>query len=55
MFSILFYNDFNILKINALIGAVRFNIYFFNSWRRLFLFNLIVKTIQKYFARPYNP
>jgi hypothetical protein len=21
----------------------------------LFLFNLIVKTIQKYFARPYNP
>ena len=32
-----------------------FNIYFFNSWRRLFLFNLIVKTIQKYFARPYNP
>ena len=29
--------------------------YVFKSWRRLFLFNLIVKTIQKYFARPYNP
>ena len=28
----------------------RFNIYFFNWWRRLFLFNLIAKTIQKYFA-----
>jgi hypothetical protein len=23
---------------------------FSNSWRRLFLFNLIVKTIQKYYA-----
>jgi len=22
---------------------------------KIFLFNLIVKTIQKYFARPYNP
>jgi hypothetical protein len=29
----------------------RFNIYLFNSWRRFFLFNLIEKAIQKYFAR----
>jgi hypothetical protein len=26
-----------------------------HSRKKLFLFNLIVKTIQKYFARPYNP
>jgi hypothetical protein len=44
-------------KLSGLKGILKlvFNIYFFNSWRRLFLFNLIVKTIQKYFACPYNP
>ena len=49
-----YYKNISFKNVKGILKLV-LTYFFFNSWRRLFLFNLIVKTIQKYFARPYNP